>query len=360
MKLSLNRASVIEQATNHLRERLLAGQWKEILPGERTLSAQLGISRPSLREALKVLEDEGLLSGEPNHSRRVLTQSTTLPQHQHRLTFLTGQNPSLIGSSYQTFQTELRYLLHERNILTDEVSHPSFGRGKADKMLEAFVKPDPHHHWALALVSRNVQNWFQKNRLPTLVIGSVYPEIQLPSFDLDHRGICRHAVGSLIRLGHRRIMLVMPIQPKAGDQESEIGFSEAFHQSDQQGLEPKIIFVRTDPNDLRKKLKTVLHSARPPTALITCYSSLTLTALTYCQAIGCKVPGDLSIISGDSAAYFDFVFPNVCRYTHTDAVFTQKLFALLIKLTAGEKLPPKKHLIVPRFVAADSTAPPSR
>jgi DNA-binding transcriptional regulator YhcF (GntR family) len=360
MTLDFNKVSAIEQTTAHLRELVLADKWKGFLPGERPLSRQLGISRPTLREALKILEKEGLLSHDTNRSRRVLPHVSIPDTHPRRITFVSGEDPFIQSASDQLLQNDLSTLLRQKGIQVDHLFHPSFDRSRPGKILESLVKPHPHHGWALWGVSRNVQNWFEENELPALVVGSSFPDVKLPSFDFDYHGVCRHATGNLIRLGHRRILLLMPLQPKAGDLEGEAGFSEAIHQTNKPDVESRVIFVRKDPRDLQKKLKQVLQSPSPPTAILAYHGHMALTALTYCLATGHKVPADISIISRDPEPYLDLVYPRVCHYAHSSTVFANKLASLLAKLTSGAKVPPKKHLIVPHFVSAESTAPPPK
>lgn len=56
--------SVAVQVAERLRQRILSGelQDQDLLPPQQSLLAEFGISRPSLREALTILETEGLLS----------------------------------------------------------------------------------------------------------------------------------------------------------------------------------------------------------------------------------------------------------------------------------------------------------
>ena len=65
-----------------LRAALKRGQWRrgEMLPGQRELAEQMGISRPSLREAVIVLETLGLVRSMPGKGVDVLETSVSEPQ----------------------------------------------------------------------------------------------------------------------------------------------------------------------------------------------------------------------------------------------------------------------------------------
>src|SRR3990167_6807214 len=64
-------STVVNSVVEKLRAALARGQWRsgEMLPGQRELAEQLGISRPSLREAVIVLET--LLSDSQSHDSAV-------------------------------------------------------------------------------------------------------------------------------------------------------------------------------------------------------------------------------------------------------------------------------------------------
>src|SRR3954449_4469078 len=53
-----------EEAAEQIAEKVRSGELRagDKLPGERALAAQMEISRPTLREAIKVLADAGLLA----------------------------------------------------------------------------------------------------------------------------------------------------------------------------------------------------------------------------------------------------------------------------------------------------------
>lgn len=70
----VERRSLAEAAFRQLRDRILDGRLPagERLPGERDLSAQLGVNRNALREALKRLEQLKLIAIHPGGNTRVL------------------------------------------------------------------------------------------------------------------------------------------------------------------------------------------------------------------------------------------------------------------------------------------------
>jgi DNA-binding transcriptional regulator YhcF (GntR family) len=54
-------SSVTEQVAEILREGLLRGRWRGTMPGRLRLAAELGINHKTVKAALKILEDEGVL-----------------------------------------------------------------------------------------------------------------------------------------------------------------------------------------------------------------------------------------------------------------------------------------------------------
>ncbi|MFG1807093.1 FadR/GntR family transcriptional regulator [Streptomyces sp. NPDC049040] len=60
---SLRPSPLVEQATEHLREQILGGQWPvgTKLPGETALAASLGVGRSTVREAVRALAEAGLV-----------------------------------------------------------------------------------------------------------------------------------------------------------------------------------------------------------------------------------------------------------------------------------------------------------
>lgn len=74
-------STVVNAVVDKLRQALARGQWRsgEMLPGQRELAEQFGISRPSLREAVTVLETLGLVRSMPGKGVLVLDPDSAEP-----------------------------------------------------------------------------------------------------------------------------------------------------------------------------------------------------------------------------------------------------------------------------------------
>ncbi|KAF1027573.1 MAG: Pyruvate dehydrogenase complex repressor [Pseudomonas sp.] len=77
----ISTSTVVNSVVEKLRAALAKGQWRrgEMLPGQRELAEQMGISRPSLREAVIVLETLGLVRSLPGKGVLVLETSVSEP-----------------------------------------------------------------------------------------------------------------------------------------------------------------------------------------------------------------------------------------------------------------------------------------
>ena len=65
------------QAAEIIREMISSGELQDLLPGERTLASQLQIGRDTLRAALNILENKGVISARSHGKRRRILKEVT-------------------------------------------------------------------------------------------------------------------------------------------------------------------------------------------------------------------------------------------------------------------------------------------
>jgi LacI family transcriptional regulator len=208
----------------------------------------------------------------------------------------------------------------------------------------------------LLSLSREMQEWFAAHSIPALVLGSCHPSVRLPSLDVDHRSVCRHAVGILRGKGHERIAFIVPNSNVAGDLASEAGFVEGFGRRPAgEPAEPLILRHEGTAANLTAKLAGLFASSRRPTALLVAKPQHVLSVVAYLLKHGIKVPGSVSLIARDH----DHLFENtISHYGFEGETFAHRLSRLMLQMVNKGSLPTEPNLIFPRYVAAGTVKPP--
>lgn len=341
------------RAAEWLREGILSGAWHQRLPGERVLSERAGVSRPVMREGLRRLEDEGVIVRDPNRTRVVVSPAppAKIPPSPAKVIFLVGVDEEISLLSERRIFHHVTERLWRWGVKTEVRRHPSLERSSAGRLLADWTRSEPPGtRWVLLSVSHHVQRWFSARSLSAVVVGSAFPDVVVPSFDMDYRAIGRHAAARFLGEGHRHLVLLSLEHPRAGDLSCEAGFAETCEAFSGTGLRYAVVRTRRNPEDFARCLKRVCAGPAAPTALLVCHAQLALTALTTLQAAGRRVPQEISIICRDEEKFLAFTRPEVARYCCDDDTHSRRLARFILGGT-------KSVEIVPRFVKAGSFAP---
>lgn len=351
--------TVASQIAAHLRAEIAKGAWTDWLPGERTLTHTLQASRHTVHAALERLRLEGVIETVRGVGNRVL------PQHvgggdtgnEKSIGLLIPQPIRGLRSWTTLWIDELKDLLLEARCRLRVHEGLQFDRANPGATLERLVSQHPHDAWVLTLSSAAAQNWFARRRLPCLLAGTAFADVKLPHCDLDYRAACRHAVGVLLRCGHRRIALLNRASRRAGDLDSEAGFLEAA-QASRAEITTSIAWHRDDVPSVSRALAQLLDRKMPPTALLVSNSYAYLATATLLAQRGLRIPQDISLISRNDDPFLAAVAPAPARYVASPLAFAKKLLSPLLQLLNGERLAHHQSLLLPKFVAGGSVAPP--
>jgi DNA-binding FadR family transcriptional regulator len=149
-----------EEAVEQIADAIRVGDMRvgDRLPSERELSAQMGISRPTLREAIKVLVDSGLLDVKPGPGGGMYVKSELVPRE------LVEERAELrLGEVFGIL--EARRLLESRvaqlaGLYATEEDYEAMQRSidlqrehMADR--DRFIQLDTRFHIAIARATRN-------------------------------------------------------------------------------------------------------------------------------------------------------------------------------------------------------------
>jgi hypothetical protein len=229
-----------EQLATYLREELRRGALAEPLPGTREWSRQLGVSRSTLDNALKLLARERWIE-------------------------ITGQGVSLgqkiDASAPRTGRPRIRWLLEgvshkASNLLTVAGMVQNRVRLKGIEVDWEVCRPARLREIALRPVAGNdlfilaslrpaCQRLFAERGQPSLVLGEVATGLALPFLNVDLSGAVRHAVFELLRAGCTRLELVHLKTPAVGIAKAEQAYAAAV-KSWPKSVPARILTTRLD------------------------------------------------------------------------------------------------------------------
>jgi DNA-binding LacI/PurR family transcriptional regulator len=358
LALTLKRSSVVVQVADALRSEILSGAWPEWIPSERELGQTLHVSRSTCRAGLKILYRERLLIPEMGRGIRV---NQTLIRKPHQ----TAENARSVGIIMPDAVSVLRPLLllvidelrrdlFHLGVRLDLHHHAAFYKPKPDQALEKLVKHTVHNCWILILSHHPLQQWFEKRGFPCLTLGSTYPDINLPSVGYDNRAICRHAVGTLIAMGHRRIAFFNRRQGAAGDLHGEAGFFEGVRSSPHPDVDARVVYHDDNQKSVDNLVRKVFAGPRQPTVIFVANAYCYLSVMSTLGGRGLRIPEDVSLIARDDEPFLAYIDPEPARYVYDGRSFARKMMLLIRRFLEGNIPKCEPIWLMARFTAGKS------
>ena len=348
--------TVAAQIAALLRSEISRGRYGAFLPSERDLCLVVQSNRKTIRAAIQQLKAEGLVETCRGIGNRIIAPQ---PRRAERLRKTIGLLLPGPLSSLRPFQIcwidELKQMLGRENCELEIHAGQQFYRAHPERALQRLVADHRHEAWLLVFSSRAMQLWFQCKRVPCLIAGSVHADLALPFCDLDFQAVCRHAVGVLHRLGHRRIALLSHTDRWAGEINSELGFMEGARAISGGAIIGTIRRHEEGAQSLAQALKSLLHGSERPTGIIVSSSYVYLTVAGLLAQNGLRIPQDVSLISRDDDPFLEAVVPSPTRYASNSRRFARKVLGSLLQLARGQTVTPHGTYLLPKLIIGDST-----
>ena len=350
------RASVADQAAAALRESIRRGAWGELLPGEHELARRLSVSRPTVRAALAHLAEDGIITIKKGCRTRVRAsrrkERTSAPP---TVCVVAPVSRESFGFSGHPVLLEMRARFAVQGVGWEEVFDRSLGGRHPEARLAAIVNGRRHVCWLLLGASATIQRWFAQARVPTLILGSCHAGVALPSVDVNYYAIGWHAAGCLAKNAHRRIAIVLPQRPLAGDLACVRGLSEYIHRRETPitGVE---ISAGPSRAGLLATLDRVLRSSAPVTAVFCIHVEHLLMVLVHLLKTGRRVPQDVSLLCRETRVAVDLGLPEITRYRSPAAKQARLAVRIAQSMLSGHHSSMVPSLIMPAFVPGETLA----
>jgi LacI family transcriptional regulator len=354
------RHSLASQMVDILREDIRQGTWQDRLPGERALCEKYQISRNTLRTALGQLKRAKLIRAVHGSGNWILAKprgKNSLLQSRD-VGLLSPEPLERLRPKYTLWIDELRSLLSERGCRLHVFHGRQYFRANPGQALQRLIAKDPHGCWILILSNTAIQHWFAKNEVHCVVAGSVYAGLELAYRDLDHRALCRHAAGVLLRLGHRKLAFMVAKSQLAGDLESEAGFVEGVTKFPQAGSEAFVCRHDGSVDGIGRALRRLMEQSHPPTAILVANAYHYLAVVSRLVQMGRRVPQDVSVISRDDDLFLSYLTPIPARYASSSHIMAKSLLRPVLELLENTTPTSRELHLLPEFIQGDSISRP--
>lgn len=343
----------------------------DILPSERQLQGLLDLSRPTIRQAINGLIQQGLV-------QRVAGKGTFLlePEVMRTPTGLIG----LIVSrpNFHFFYPQLAAAFDRQVRQSNYGLVISLHGDRADLLAEDVQGLMlTQHIVGLAITpprfgsAERVINRLRQAGMPFVFIGRQNGDSPVDSVSPDNLQIGYQAARHLLELGHRRIAHLGFSDYSTGQARLE-GYQLAMTEAD---LPPHFVEIRErvsttssgiddeDPGEriaapARETALTLLSGADRPTAIF-CFNDIVgMGVYKAARELNLRIPADLSLISVDNLPTMSHFEVPLTTFSLPGAAIGRQAANLLLRRIAGEEMGPQQYILPAPMIRRASTAPP--
>ena len=300
--------SAVEQVAAHLRERLLRGEWGETMPGVPSLVDELGVNHKTVKSALRLLEDEGLLE---NQGRGI----------QRRIVLPEGHAPAGLRVALLLFDAQAQgddYYIDLVHRLQAAGHLPFYADkcldylGQDLRRLSRYVDKTQTDAWIVSAASRDTLEWFARQETPAFALFGARADVPIAGTGPDKGPAFAEVARRLVGLGHHRISLVVRHALRQPEPAPSI---RAYLDELAAANITTGTFNLPDWDESKKGFEHLFDSLfggpTPPTALILDEAFEFHASYHYLSGRGLKIPGDVSLICADDDPGFTWCEPAV-------------------------------------------------
>jgi DNA-binding LacI/PurR family transcriptional regulator len=302
------------------------------MPGYLALSQELGVNHKTVRAALTLLKEQGLLEpqGAGRRPRILLTDDMGIGSLRVRVL------PFDLGDRTSRHMLDLMHHLHSTRH-TPDFARCSLWCLKMDvERIARFVAKNPADAWVVCAGSKDVLQWFAEQSVPSFALMGRLHGVKIPGAKPDKLQASREALRRLVDLGHRRIVkLVLEDQVKPTpnlveqtflDDMKALGLPVGSYNLCTWNGEPKELYVRLD----------ALFRHTPPTALFLDAVSVFHTARDHLARRGILAPDQVSLVCYDPEPAFLWTRPSVAHIDWSFQPLAQRIVRWLENVASGK------------------------
>ncbi len=211
--------------------------------------------------------------------------------------------------------------------------------------------------------------------IPLVLFDRIVAGIDCDAVVVDNFRAAQNATRHLIRLGHRRIAIMVEAETALPPERlpvsnpgpvgamtsalREIGWADALRGGGVTVTEDLIRRCAYDREAARAETVAALRSSDPPTAILATDETMSIGVMEALTDAGLRIPEEISVVAFDDAAWTTLVRPPLTVVAQPVYELGQLAARRLLARIGGDDTPPHVEMRDTTFLVRGSTAPPS-
>lgn len=346
-------STITEQVAQLLRDGIRQGRWRGTIPGRIKLAAELGVNHKTVNTALQLLENEGLLvSRGAGREREINLSGNAFASSSLHIKILLYDKSDAHTELIVQLGFKLKELGHHLTYAEKSLLNLNFDV----KRIAQMVDKENADAWIVIAGSQPVLDWFVNRPEPTFAMFGRNKHLPLASLSTMKFQATQEAIGRLVKLGHRRIvMLASEESRKPVMGEFEQWFLEQLQSA---GITVGAYNLPDWEND-RRSLHQCLDSLfrhTPPTALFINDPVYFFVTLQHLSSKGLAAPRDVSIIVMEDHPAFEWFDPDVTVISTSTRRWVPRIVEWVDNIAKGRE-DRHKTLIHSKFIEGGTIGP---
>ena len=326
--------SAAEQVAAHLRGELERGRWTGKIPGVNFLAAELGVNRKTADAALRLLEREGLLSGQGAGRRReIAPRGSTVAGRRLRVGLILAEQ----SDRQLSYMVELQHALVESGHALVIPDQTLSDLGMKVERISRLVARTLADAWVVSAAGREVLEWFAAQPVPAFALFGFHTGVALAGIRPDKPAAYAAATRCLIEQGHQRIVLLgrrmggVPV-PRLSEQ-------AALAEMERHGIRTSDYNLPAweETREGLQRLLTSLFRVTPPTALIIDEAPFFIATHQFLAGCGLRVPEQVSLICTDPDPAFTWCTPGIAHIRWDSAPVVRRILRWAANISRGQR-----------------------
>jgi DNA-binding LacI/PurR family transcriptional regulator len=302
------------------------------MPGEERLMRRLGVGAATVREALKLLENEGVLVGQGTGRRRkiVLPEAHTPPAL--RVAVLFYEKGDEAHDQFFRLQIKLKAaghtVVHAPKNLTE--------LGGNTRRLARMIKDTGADAWVVIAGSEEVLQYFVQRQIPVFALCGWFVRLKIAGIKPDQVPATLAATRRLIALGHRRIVILGSKSTLSNPGPHGVVFLDELAAHGIETGDFNMPGWEGGFDGLYRCLDS-LFASTPPTAIFLYSAAEYFATAQFLLNRGLRVPQDVSLICCNIAPYFNRYQPTISHVRWNDQLMVNRIARWAKNISQGKE-----------------------